>query len=133
MEPLTATVIATLIATKAFEKTGDKLGDSVWALVSKFLNALRRKDQATAAAIEMVAKNPELAEQQPKDYGVATLVTKVEAAAQEDAEVRQAAQEISIAAKAQHPTMINNFTKLLEKGILIQGGQNDFRGAKFTF
>ncbi|NJO49265.1 MAG: hypothetical protein HC840_07220 [Leptolyngbyaceae cyanobacterium RM2_2_4] len=100
MEPLTATVIATLIATKAFEKTGDKLGDSVWALVSKFLNALRRKDQATAAAIETVAKSPELAEQQPKDYGVATLVTKVEAAARDDAEIQQAAQEIQTAVQA---------------------------------
>ncbi|MBD2067849.1 hypothetical protein H6F93_10000 [Leptolyngbya sp. FACHB-671] len=65
MEPLTATVIATLIATKAFEKTGEQLSEGVWKLVSKFLSALRRKDQATAAAIATVAKTPELAEQTP--------------------------------------------------------------------
>lgn len=121
MEPLTATVIATLIATKAFEKTGDKIGDGVWALVSKFINALKRKDQKTATAIETVAKTPELAEQKPQDYGVATLVTKVEAAAQEDAEIRQAVQEIQTAVQAQ-PGAIANMTKLAEKiGVVNQG------------
>lgn len=121
MEPLTATVIATLIATKAFEKTGDKIGDGVWALVGKFLNALRRKDQATAAAIETVAKSPELAEQKPQDYGVATLVTKVEAVAQDDAEIQQAAQEIQTAVQAQ-PGAIANITKLADKiGVVNQG------------
>jgi hypothetical protein len=59
---LTATAIATMIATKAFEKTGDKLGEGVWALVSKFLTALRRKDASTAEAIATVAQKPELAE-----------------------------------------------------------------------
>ncbi|MBD1868683.1 hypothetical protein H6F95_15475 [Cyanobacteria bacterium FACHB-471] len=121
MEPLTATVIATLIATKAFEKTGEQLSEGVWKLVGKFLNALKRKDEATASAIETVAKTPELAEQKPEDYGVATLVTKVEAAAQEDAEIQQAAQEIQTAVQAQ-PGAIANMTKLAEKiGVVNQG------------
>ncbi|MBD2057330.1 hypothetical protein H6F88_15105 [Oculatella sp. FACHB-28] len=113
MEPLTATVIATLIATKAFEKTGEQLSEGVWKLVSKFLSALRRKDQATAAAIATVAKTPELAEQKPEDYGVATLVAKVEAAAQEDSEIRQAAQEIQMAVQAQ-PGAIASYLEYYE-------------------
>ncbi len=124
MEPitsLTATAIATLVATKAFEKTGDKVGEGLWALVGKFLTALKRKDQETAAAIETVAQKPELAEQQPADYGVATLVARAEAAAQDDAEVRQAAQDVQAAVQAQ-PGAIVNMTKLAEKiGVVNQG------------
>ncbi|MCL1465264.1 hypothetical protein [Argonema galeatum] len=45
---LTATAIATTIATKAFEKTGEKVGEGVWALVSRFLAVLKRKDRTTA-------------------------------------------------------------------------------------
>ncbi|TVP66045.1 MAG: hypothetical protein EA342_12805, partial [Leptolyngbya sp. LCM1.Bin17] len=80
MEPvsLTAAAIATLVATKAFEKTGEKLSDSVWNLVSGFLTALRKKDPATAQAIEQVAQQPTLADQQPATHGTATLVTTVE-------------------------------------------------------
>jgi len=84
VEPISATVIATLIATKAFEKTGDKLGEGVWALVSKFLSTLKRKDPATAAAIAQVAQTPVLAEQQAQTYGTAALMAKVEEAAKTD-------------------------------------------------
>ena len=87
MEPLTVTVIATLIATKAFEKTGDKLGEGVWSLVSKFLATLKLKDKETATALEAVAQNPALAEQQPQTFGTAYLVAKVEAIAQQDEEI----------------------------------------------
>lgn len=121
MEPvtLTATMIATLIATKALEKTGEKVGEGVWALVSKFLAALKRKDQATAAAIEAVAQQPELAEQQPQTYGTSALAARVEAAA--DTDVRQAAQEIQTAVQAQ-PGAIVNLTQLAEKiGVVNQG------------
>lgn len=129
---LTAATIATLIATKAFEKTGEKIGEQVWALAGKFLIALKRKDLATAAAIEQVVQTPELAEQQPQTYGTATLAAKVEEATQHDAEVRQAVEEIATAARTEHP-IINNFAKLQEKGIIIQGGQPDFRGANINF
>jgi len=119
--PLTAATIATLIATKAFEKAGDKIGEGVWALVSKFLAALKRKDPATATAIETVAQQPELAEQQPQTYSTATLSAKVEQAAQTDAEIHQAAQEIQMAVQAQ-PGAIVNMTKLAEKiGVVNQG------------
>jgi len=67
MEPvtLTASAIAVLIATKAFEKTGEKLTESVWNSVEKFSAHLQRKDPKTAEAIALVAKQPELAQQQP--------------------------------------------------------------------
>jgi hypothetical protein len=88
VEPvLTAAAIATMIATKAFEKTGEKIGEAVVGSISKFLSALRRKDPKTADAIATVAQQPELAEQQPEDYGTAVLVAKVEAAAQDDVSI----------------------------------------------
>jgi len=122
---LTATAIATLIATKASEKTGEKIGEAVMGLISKFLNALRRKDAKTADAITTVAQQPELAEQQPETYGTSALVAKVEAIAQEDAEIRQAAQEIQTAVQAQ-PGAVVNLTQLAEKiGVLNQGEIGD--------
>lgn len=119
---LTATAIATLIATKAFEKAGDKLGEGVWALVSKFLTALKRKDPATAEAIEAVAQNPALAEKQPEIYSTATLASKVEAAAQgEKNEIQQVAEEIQKVAQKQ-PGAIVNMVQLAEKiGVVNQG------------
>lgn len=118
---LTATTIATLVATKAFEKTGEKITEGVWGLVTKFLTALKRQDPKTAAAIETVAQQPQLAEQQPQDYGTATLIARVEEAAREDAEIRQVAQEIQTAVQAQ-PGAIVNMTQLAEKiGVVNQG------------
>jgi hypothetical protein len=118
---LTATAIATMIATKAFEKTGEKIGEAVTGLIPKFLSALRRKDLKTADAITTVAQQPELAEQQPETYGTSAIVAKVEAIAQEDAEIRQVAQEIQTAVQAQ-PGAVVNLTQLAEKiGVVNQG------------
>lgn len=118
---LTATAIATMIATKAFEKTGDKIGEAVVGLIPKFLGVLRLKDPKTADAIATVAQQPELAEQQPEIYGTSAIVAKVEAVAQEDAEIRQAAQEIQTAVQAQ-PGAVVNLTQLAEKiGVANQG------------
>lgn len=118
---LTATAIATLVATKAFEKTGEKIGEGVWTLVNKFLATLKRNDPATATAIEMVAQQPRLAEQQPQTYSTAALVARVEDIAQKDAKVRQVAQEIQTAVQAQ-PGAIVNLTQLAEKiGVVNQG------------
>jgi hypothetical protein len=110
-----------MIATKAFEKTGEKIGEAVGGLIPKFLGALRRRDPKTADAIATVAQQPELAEQQPEVYGTSALVTRVEAIAQEDAEIRQAAQEIQTAVQAQ-PGAVVNLTQLAEKiGVVNQG------------
>lgn len=125
MEPITATVIATLIATKAIEKTGEMIGEGIWNQagnqVRRFLTALRRQDPETAGAIEQVAQNPALAEQQPQTYGTEVLIAKVESAAQQDAVVRQVVQEIRTAVQAQ-PGAIVNLTQLAEKiGVVNQG------------
>ena len=118
---LTAAAIATMIATKAFEKTGEKIGEAVGGLIPKFISALRRKDPKTADAIATVAQQPDLAEQQPETYGTPTLVAKVEAIAQEDAEIQQVAQEIQTAIQAQ-PGAVVNLTQLAEKiGVVNQG------------
>ena len=128
MEPLTATLIATLILTKAFEKTGEKLGEAALAQGGKLLTVLRRKSPDTALAIEKVAQQPQLAEQEPENFGTATLVGQVEAATA-DPEVKQAVDELAEAARSQ-PATIQNMTKLAEKiGIVNQGsaiGQNTF-------
>jgi SepF-like predicted cell division protein (DUF552 family) len=133
VEPvLTAAAIATMMATKAFEKTGEKIGEAVVGSISKFLGALRRKDPKTADAIATVAQQPQLAEQQPQDYGTAVLVAKVEEAAKDDVSLKQVIEELATTAKAQHP-IINNVAKLQEKGIIVQGGYADFREATINF
>lgn len=122
MEPLTAGVIVTLIATKTFEKTGEKLSEEVWKRVSQFLSALKRKDPQTASAIEQVAQQPALAEQQPEHFGTAVLIDRVESAIQADPEVQQMAEAVKEAATAQSST-VQNFAKVADKiGILVQGG-----------
>lgn len=121
MEPLTATVIATLILTKAFEKTGEELGAKALEQGGKLLALLKRKSPDTAAAIEKVAEQPALAEQEPANFGTAVLVEQVEAATA-DPEVKQAVEELAAVARSQPGTVVN-MTKLAEKiGIVNQGG-----------
>ncbi|MEB3191899.1 MAG: hypothetical protein VKL42_16280 [Snowella sp.] len=123
MEPvtLTGTAIAVLIATKAFEKTGEKLTESIWNSVEKFLAHLQRKDPKTAEAIAVVAKQPELAQQQPTVYGQQALIEKIENLVQNDGELRKLTEAIQTAVQAQ-PGAVVNLTKLAEKiGVLNQG------------
>jgi SepF-like predicted cell division protein (DUF552 family) len=123
MEPvtLTASAIAVLIATKAFEKTGEKLTESVWNSVEKFSAYLQRKDPKTAEAIAVVAKQPELAQQQPTVYGQQALIEKVENLVQNDRELRKLTEAIQTAVQAQ-PGAVVNLTKLAEKiGVVNQG------------
>lgn len=123
MEPLTAGLIATLVLTKAFEKTGEKLGDKVLEQSGKLLSLLKHKSSQTASAIEKVAQQPELATQEPANFGTAVLVKQVEAAAA-DPEVKAAVQAVADAVQSQ-PSVVQNLTKVAEKvGILIQGGYN---------
>jgi hypothetical protein len=128
---LSAGAIAVMIATKAFEKTGEKLSESTWNLVGRFLNSLKRKSPTTATAIERVARQPELAEEQPDNYGIAVLISKVEEAAKDDLEIQQDIQAIANAIQAKPGTVVN-MTKLAEKiGVSVQGGYADFKGANF--
>ena len=130
MEPvtLTASAIAVLIATKAFEKTGEKLTESVWNSVEKFSAHLQRKDPKTAESIAVVAKQPDLAQQQPTVYGQQALIEKVENLVQNDRELRKLTEAIQTAVQAQ-PGAVVNMTKLAEKiGVVNQGtiiGQNN--------
>ncbi|HEY9626259.1 MAG TPA: hypothetical protein V6C84_03070 [Coleofasciculaceae cyanobacterium] len=124
MEPLTAAMIGTLILTKAFEKTGEKLGEKVLAEGGKLLALLRHKAPETAGAIEKVAQQPALAEQQPATYGTNALTQQMETLAAADPEVKLALQAMADAANSQ-PSMVQNMTKLAEKiGIVNQGGYN---------
>jgi Tfp pilus assembly protein PilN len=119
---LSASTIAVLIATKAFEKTGEKLSESTWNLIGGFLTSLNRKDPTTANAIERVASQPTLADQQPEIFGASVLIEKVQEAASENLELQQAIQAIAEAFQSQ-PNAVVNMTKLAEKiGVVVQGG-----------
>jgi hypothetical protein len=114
-EPLSAIAIATLIATKAFEKTGEKLAEGVWDKITKFIAAIRQKDDATATEIEQ-AQTAQLSQAQTQE-----LVNKVEVIAASDADIRQAAQSIQMAIQAQLGAIVN-LTQLAEKiGVVNQG------------
>jgi hypothetical protein len=119
---LTAAGIAVLILTKAFEKIGEKVGEKAIEAGNKLLLLLKRKDPETAGKIEQVAQQPALAEQQPADFGVAELVNKVEALAQQDTEVKAAVDEVAATTAQSNPSVIQNFNKLAEKiGVVNQG------------
>ena len=129
MEPFTAGAIATLVLTKALEKAGETLGEKVMEKGGKLMQLLKRKSPDTASAIEVVAKHPELVEQQPEDYGEAVLVGKVESAANSDSEIAAAVQTLADAVKSQVPaTTIENW-----KGINIKGGSPTINNPNFTF
>ena len=122
MEPITAGLIATLVLTKAFEKTGEKLGEKVLEQGGKLMQLLKHKSPDTASAIEVAAQRPELAQQQPEDYGEAVLVEKIESASNSDSEIAAAVQALANSVQS-NPQTIQNFTKLAEKiGLVVQGG-----------
>lgn len=130
MEPtsLTAAAIATLVITKAFEKTGEKLGEKVLDQSGKLMALIRRKAPETAASIEKVADNPALAEQQPTDFGEATLIGEVEQLAANDPEMRAEIETLARQASPQVPLTIENW-----KGINIKGGVNTVSGNRMDF
>ena len=137
-DPLSLSVgaIAVLIATKALEKTGEKLSESTWDLVSQFLAALRRKAPNTATAIEEVAQQPALKDQQPGDFGLDVLTRSVEKAARNDSEIQRAIQAIANDSEIQRAIVKEYYSagKLAEQiCVVVQKGANaDFRGANFT-
>ncbi len=116
---LSAAAIATLIATKAFEKTGEQLSEQVWDLVGNFLTSLKRKDPHTARAIEKVAAQPALAEQEPDKYSPTVLTAKVEEVATDDPDLKVTVEALANAARPEVPMTIENW-----KGINIKGGTN---------
>ncbi|KAB8314113.1 hypothetical protein SD81_039620 [Tolypothrix campylonemoides VB511288] len=74
-------------------------------------------------------QRPELAEQQPQNYGEAVLVEKIESAAKADTDIATAVQALADAVKAQTPiTTIENW-----KGINIKGGNPTINNPNFNF
>jgi hypothetical protein len=132
MEPLSTAAIAigSVVATKALEKTGEKVGEALWDKTGKFLVTLKKHCPHTIAAIEKV---PE----QPLDYGKA--VVEVESAAQKNPEVKQAMEEVAVAAKAETNPKFNeilampNLQKLAEKigQVVMPGGTGNIDNMSF--
>ncbi len=124
--------IAVIVATKAFEKTGDILSENTWNLIRNFLNSLRRKDPATATAIEKVAQQLELVQQHPKKFGIDVLISKVEEAAKDDPDLQRDIKILADDAVQRQSSIIINMGEVAKQvGVLIQGGNQDFRGAIF--
>ncbi|HEY9691667.1 MAG TPA: hypothetical protein V6D15_05655 [Oculatellaceae cyanobacterium] len=134
MEPVSLTAgaiaIATIILTKAVEKTGEKLGEAVLEKGGNLMKLLQHKSPETASALQVVAQRPELAEQQPEDYGVAVLEAKVEEAAKSDSEIAAAILNLAEMVKSQPQAsqVIENW-----KGINIKGGNPNISNNTFNF
>ena len=79
MEPLSAGAIALLtpLLDKTLDKTIEVSVGEAFEHKDKLLKLLKRKSPETGSAIEKVAQEPELVNQQPEDYGEAVLVEKV--------------------------------------------------------
>lgn len=125
METLTAAAIATLLLTKMIEKVGEEIGEKLPDLGSKALEqmgklkqVLWRKAPETATAIERVTYQPELVEQQPKDYGLAVLTEKMELAAKADPEVTELLDALAAEVRPQLPSKV---VQKMASGIQAQG------------
>lgn len=113
MEAFVIAAVASIL-TKVIENTGETVGQKVWEKRAELMQLLKRKSPDTASAIELVTENPELAQQQPEDYGEAVLVEKVESAAKSDSEIAAAVQALADAVKSQ-PQSIEKITKIADK------------------
>ena len=132
MEPLSTAAIAigSVVATKALEKTGEKVGEALWDKTGKFLVTLKKHSPHTITAIEKSSV-------QPLDYGKA--VVEVESTARANPEVKQAMEEVAIAAKAETNPKFNeiiampNLQKLAEKigQVVMPGGTGNIDNMSF--
>ncbi|MBE9226880.1 hypothetical protein IQ264_15745 [Phormidium sp. LEGE 05292] len=119
MEPITIfTAIATVLATKALEKTGENIGDAVTGRVRQFWSLLKDESPDTASAIELAP------EQALNDDRV---ILELQSVSDRNDELKQILIELAAAATTNpklaqtvQPT-IQNFSKLLEKGVVNQG------------
>ena len=127
---LTVATIAVAVTTGAFEKIGSKLGENTSNLVGNFLNSLRRKDPDTATAIEKVAHQPELVQQQPKDFGRDVLIRKVEKAAKDDPDLQRSI-EILAADVQRQSSIIINMNTVADKVVGVNYGGNQTIGDVF--
>lgn len=119
MEPITIlTAIATVLATKALEKTGENIGDALTGRVRQFWSLLKHESPDTASAIE-------LAPERPLDYD--RVIWEVQSVSDRNDELKQILMELAAAATTNPklsqtvPPIIQNFSKLQEKGVINQG------------
>lgn len=127
MEPisLTAGAIATLVVTKAFEKTGEKLGEKALEQSGKLAKLIKEKFPKTSDKLALVPENPEY---------LGEAVLEVEAAAQQDDEVKATVEAIANAVKSQpkYNQMIKNIVKN-NYGGNVGTTENDNRTQTFNF
>ena len=127
MEPLTlsAAAIATLVITKAFEKTGEVLGEKALAQGGKLVTLLKQRFPRADAALARV-------ESQPEYWGEAVL--EVEAAAQQDAEVKATVEDIAHQLQSQ-PAIANVIKNIVKNnyGGNVGTVENDHRNQTFNF
>lgn len=106
MKPLTTGAIAalTLVFSRTLEQTGERLRETVMQRFEKAIELLNSLSPETAEAIKRAEQNPDLAIEEPEDYGVSMLVEKVEQEAKTSPELRAAiealAEEVEEAAKS---------------------------------
>ncbi len=111
---LTSAAISTMVATQALDKSGQHLSRNLAELVSKFLIALYRKSPKTTQSIVALAKQPQLAQQRPQDYGMAALIAKVEAMAHDDAYLQQTMEIIEAAVQVELGEILDR-TQIVKK------------------
>jgi hypothetical protein len=126
METLTAAAIAILFLTKTIKQAREKYAgkrpewsNPVEETAKKLIQALRRKAPNTASAIARVSQQPELAEQQPANYGIAVLIQGVESAAEADPEIAELVEALAAEVKRQLSTAQVRQVRL--SGITVEG------------
>lgn len=126
METLTVAAIAILFLTKTIKPSREKYAgkrpewsNPVEETAKELIQALRLKAPNTASAIARVSQQPELAEQQPADYGVAVLIQRVESAAEADLEIAELVEALAAEVKQQLSTVQVHQVRL--SGIVVEG------------
>ncbi len=126
METLTAAAIAILFLTKTIKQTREKYAgkrlewsDPVEEAAKELIQALKRKAPNTASAIARVSQQPDLAEQQPANYGIAVLIQQVESAAETDPEIAELVEALAAEVKRQLSTAQVRQVRL--SGITVEG------------
>ncbi len=124
---LTSAAISTVVATHALEKSGQHLSRDLAELVSKFLIALYHKSPKTMRAIVTLARQPQLGQQRPQDYGMAALIAKVEAIAQDDAYLQQTMQIIEAAVQVELGEIVDRAQITKKLGVFKSSNSRYFR------
>ena len=130
---LFVTFILIGLANGALQRTGEILMDKSLEKGQQVMQLLKDRFPDTAGAIEIAAQRPELAQQQPLDYGEAVLVEKVEQAANADPEIKAAIEDL---AATQENTQVAEAVKTVIEnwqGINIKGGINTINQPNLNF